>query len=161
HALGFGKFFTDHMFVMDWAAGKGWHGARVVPYGPLSLDPAAAVLHYGQAMFEGLKAFRTRDGRVQLFRVDRNVQRMHDGAPRLPMPAPPLDLLTDGIAAVVKVDRDWVPSTVGHSLYIRPTLVATEPFLGVRPAERYVLFVILSPVGGYYGADGIKPVKIF
>src|SRR6266568_6942265 len=131
--LGFGKYFTDHMFVMDWAPGKEWHSPRVVPYGPLSLDPAAAVLHYGQAMFEGMKAFRTADGRVCLFRVDRHVKRMHGGAPRLCMPPPAEDLLRDGIAAVVRTDRDWVPSAHGTAVYIRPTLIATEPFLGVRP----------------------------
>jgi branched-chain amino acid aminotransferase len=159
-ALGFGKYFTDHMFVMDWAPGKEWHGARVVPYGPISLDPAAGVFHYGQAMFEGMKAFRGAGGKVHLFRLDRHTQRMHAGAPRLCMPAPPPRLLADGITAVVRADRDWVPSALGTALYIRPTLVATEPFLGVRPAERYTLFTILSPVGGYYADGGLKPVKI-
>src|SRR5262249_45432656 len=125
-----------------------------------SLDPAAAVFHYGQAMFEGLKAFRSQEsGRVSLFRLDRHVRRMEAGAPRLCMPPPPPERLAAGIRTAVSVDKDWVPSSVGTSLYIRPTLVATEPFLGVRPAEQYLLFVILSPVGAYY-AEGLKPVKI-
>ena len=158
--LGFGRFFTDHMFVMDWAPQRGWHGDRVAPYGPLSLDPGAAVFHYGQAMFEGLKAFRTQNGNVNLFRVDRHVRRMEAGAPRLCMPAPPPDRLEAGIRAAVSADKDWVPSSPGTALYIRPTLIATEAFLGVRPAERYSLFVISSPVGSYY-AEGIKPVKIW
>jgi branched-chain amino acid aminotransferase len=160
NALGFGKYFTDHMFVAEWAPGKEWHGARVVPYGPFSLDPAAGVFHYGQAMFDGMKAFRAASGKVNLFRLDRHSQRMHRGAPRLSMPAPPAQLVADGITAVVRADRDWVPSALGTALYVRPTLIATEPFLGVRPAERYTLFVILSPVGGYYGDGGLKPVKI-
>lgn len=158
--LGFGKHFTDHMFVMDWSSSKGWHDPRVVPYGPLSLDPAAAVLHYGQALFEGLKAFRTHDRHINLFRVDRHCRRMAEGAPRLCMPPPPPEILREGLLKLIKTDQEWVPSSVGTALYIRPTLIATEPFLGVRPAERYTLFVILSPVGAYY-AEGLKPVKIF
>src|SRR5215470_1435345 len=158
--LGFGRFFTDHMFVMDWAPQKGWHGDRVVPYGPISLEPGAAVFHYGQAMFEGLKAFRAQNGKVSLFRVDRHARRMEAGAPRLCMPAPPPERLEAGIRAAVSVDKDWVPSAQGTALYIRPTLIATEPFLGVRPAESYLLYVVLSPVGAYY-PEGIKPIKIW
>lgn len=158
--LGFGKHFTDHMLVIDWTVGKGWHDARVVPYGPLSLDPAAAVLHYGQAMFEGMKGFRGRDGKVRLFRVDNHCRRMASGAPRLCMPPPDPELMRAGIEALVRADESWVPSSPGTALYIRPTLIASEPFLGVRPAERYTFFTITSPVGAYY-AEGMKPVKIF
>lgn len=158
--LGFGKHFTDHMFQMDWTAEQGWHDPRVVPYGPLSLDPAAAVLHYGQAMFEGLKAFRLPDGGVHLWRLDAHVARMGHGTPRLCMPEPDPAMMAEGIRAVVRTDRDWVPSDPGTALYIRPTLIATEAFLGVRPSNRYLFFVILSPVGSYYGG-GLRPVKIW
>jgi branched-chain amino acid aminotransferase len=159
-ALGFGKYFTDHMFVMDWVAGRGWHEPRVVPYGPLSLDPAAAVLHYGQAMFEGLKAFRGRDGKVRLFRIDHHCRRMQAGAPRLCLPPVEAELMRAAVLELVRADRDWVPSSPGTALYIRPTLIASEPFLGVRPAERCTFFIINSPVGAYY-AEGMKPVKIW
>jgi branched-chain amino acid aminotransferase len=158
--LVFGRVFTDHMAVVDYEAERGFYEPRVVPYGPLSLDPAAAVLHYGEALFDGLKAFRGVDGRVRLFRVDRHSKRMHDGAPRLCMPAIDEQLVREAVLALVRVDRDWVPSTPGTSLYIRPTLVATEPFLGVRPAKRYVFFVIASPVGGYSGA-AFSPARIW
>jgi branched-chain amino acid aminotransferase len=160
HAVGFGKHFTDHMFVMDWTKDRGWHDGRIEPYGPLSLDPAAAVLHYGQAMFEGLKAFRGQDGKVRLFRVDRHCKRMAAGAPRLCMPSPDPEIMRQAILEAVAVDADWVPSSPGTALYIRPTLVANEAFLGVRPAERYLFFIIHSPVGAYY-AEGMKPVKIW
>jgi branched-chain amino acid aminotransferase len=158
--LGFGKHFTDHIFLMDWTSEKGWHDPRVAPYGNLSLDPAAATLHYGQAMFEGLKAFRLRDGSVNLFRIDTHVARMGRGAPRLCMPVPDPELMKEGIKAVVRADADWVPAEPGTSLYIRPTLIATEAFLGVRPSNRYLFFVINSPVGSYYGG-GMRPVKIW
>ncbi len=158
--LGFGRVFSDHMFVADWTDGRGWHDARVVPYAPFELDPAAAVFHYGQAMFEGLKAFRGQDGQVRLFRVDRHARRMHDGASRLCMPPMEAEDLVAAIRAVVKADAAWVPGAPGTALYIRPTLIATEPFLGVRPSRRYALFVILSPVGAYY-PEGINPVKIW
>lgn len=158
--LGFGRVFTDHMVRMDYAEPGGWEAPRIVPYGSLVLEPAAAVLHYGQAMFEGLKAFRTRSGRVHLFRPDRHCQRMSAGAPRLGMPSPDPALLQELINALVSLDRDWVPSAPGTALYIRPTLIASEPFLGVRPSRRYSLFVILSPVGAYY-PEGMNPVKIW
>lgn len=158
--LGFGKHFTDHMFVMEWTKDRGWHNGRVEPYGPLSFDPAAACLHYGQAMFEGLKAFRGKDGKVRLFRVDRHCKRMASGAPRLCMPPVDPEVMKQALIDVVYADRDWVPSSPGTALYIRPTMVASEAFLGVRPAERYTFFIILSPVGAYY-AEGMKPVKIW
>jgi branched-chain amino acid aminotransferase len=155
--LGFGKFFTDHMFATDWSPEQGWHDARIVPYAPIALDPAAGVLHYGQAMFEGSKAFRAKDGSVSLFRVDRHCERMARGAPRLCMPAPEPQAMKQGLLEFVGVEKAWVPHSPGTSLYLRPTLIATEGFLGVRAATRYLLYVIASPVGAYYGGDGLKP----
>ena len=159
-ALGFGKYFADHMLVVDYTEGRGWHDARIVPYGTLELDPAASVLHYGQAMFEGLKAYRMADGRIALFRPDRNAHRMASGAARLSMPAIDESLFVQGIAQLVATDADWVPRAPGTALYIRPTLIATEPFLGVRASKTYTFFVITGPVGAYY-AGGLKPVRIW
>ncbi|AKU91630.1 branched-chain amino acid aminotransferase [Vulgatibacter incomptus] len=158
--LGFGRIFTDHMLLADYDVDKGWHGARIVPYGPLSLDPAAAVLHYGQELFEGIKAFRGGDGKVRLFRTEKNCERMAAGAARLCIP--PIDpaFMLEMITELVRVEQDWVPRAPGTALYIRPTLIATEPFLGVRPAKTYTFFVVLSPVGAYY-AEGIDPVRIW
>lgn len=158
--LGFGKYFADHMLLVDYVKGQGWHAPRIVPYGPLDLEPAAAGLHYGQAMFEGLKAYRQVDGRVALFRIDRHAARMAAGAERLSIPPVDTGLFTQGITQLVAADRDWVPQAPGTALYIRPTLLATEPFLGVRAAERYTFFVITSPVGTYY-TGGMRPVKIW
>jgi branched-chain amino acid aminotransferase len=162
--LKFGRVFTDHMFLADWeggdgAAGGSWKNPRLVPFGPLSLSPAAAGLHYGQSLFDGLKAFRGIDGKLRIFRLDRHVARMADGATRLNMPAPDPELLRQAIIELVRLEREWIPSAPGTSLYIRPTMVATEPFLGVRPANNYLLFIIASPVGAYY-AEGMGPVKI-
>jgi branched-chain amino acid aminotransferase len=157
--LSFGKFFTDHMALIDWTPEREWHDGRVVPYGPLALDPAAAVLHYAQEMFDGLKAFRGVDGTVRFFRIERHCQRLHDGADRLCIPAIDPALTRDAIVALVRADRDWVPSSPGTALYIRPTIVATEAFLGVRPAKRYVFFVIASPVGAYHG-EAFSPARI-
>lgn len=158
--LGFGRFFSDHMFVMDWETSRGFHDPRIVPYGPFSLDPAAGVLHYGQAMFEGLKAFRRVDGSLAIFRPERHADRMAHGAPRLCMPAPDKDIFIEAAKELVRVDRDWVPSPEGTALYLRPTIIATEAFLGVRPSSRYIFFIIASPVGSYYGG-GMRPVKIW
>ena len=160
NALGFGKHFADHMFVAEWTSQRGWHDARIVPYGPMSFDPAASVLHYGQAMFEGMKAFRGADGKVRLFRVERHSRRMAEGAPRLCMPPPDPEMMQQAITELVRIDSAWVPSSPGTALYIRPTLVASEAFLGVRPADHYTYFIITSPVGAYYEA-GVKPVKIW
>ncbi len=157
--LGFGTVFTDHMFVMEFQEDKGWYDPRIEPYGPLSLEPAAAVLHYAQALFEGLKAFRGRDGKIRLFRPQKHVERMNATARRMCIPPVDPDLALRSLTTLVDVDREWVPGTVGTSLYIRPTLVATEPFLGVRPARQYLYFVILSPVGAYY-PEGLNPVRI-
>ena len=157
--LGFGAVFTDHMFVMDFQEEKGWYDPRVEPYGPLSLDPATAILHYGQALFEGLKAFRGREGTVRLFRPQKHVERLNHTARRMCIPALDPEMVLKSWLTLVDVDRDWVPSAVGTSLYIRPTIIASEPFLGVRPAKQYLYYVILSPVGAYY-PEGINPVKI-
>jgi branched-chain amino acid aminotransferase len=157
--LGFGTVFTDHMFIADFEEEKGWYDPRIEPYGPLAMDPAAAVLHYAQAVFDGLKAFRGHDGRVRLFRPEKHVERMNRSAERLCIPALDPDLALRSIVELVRLEKDWVPSTVGTSLYVRPTIIANEPFLGVRPAKSYIYFVILSPVGAYY-PEGINPVKI-
>ena len=158
--LGFGKYFTDHMFIMDYNEGMGWHDARVVPYQNLSLDPACMVFHYAQEMFEGLKAYRTPNGEIQLFRPDKNIERMNNTNERLCIPKiDPADAL-DAIKALVKVEEEWVPNVEGTSLYIRPFIIATDVQLGVHPSKSYKFMIILSPVGAYY-AEGIKPVKIF
>jgi branched-chain amino acid aminotransferase len=157
--LAFGTDFTDHMFLADFQEEKGWYDPRIEPYGPLALDPATAVLHYGQGLFEGLKAFRGRDGKIRLFRPDKHVARLNRTAEKMCIPTLDPDLVMRSFTSLVDVDRDWVPSMVGTSLYIRPTIIASEAFLGVRPAKEYLYFVILSPVGAYY-PEGMAPVKI-
>jgi branched-chain amino acid aminotransferase len=157
--LSFGTVFTDHMFVVDFQEEKGWYDPRIEPYGPFSLDPACAVLHYAQAIFDGLKAFRGKDGRVRLFRPQRHIERLNNSARRLCIPPVDPDLALRALIELVSLEKDWVPSTVGTSLYIRPTIIASEPFLGVRPARSYIYYVILSPVGAYY-PEGMNPVKI-
>lgn len=159
--VGFGRHFTDHLFRMDWDEGKGWHDPRVEPYGPLALDPAASSLHYGQAIFEGLKAYPARTGGgINLFRPRAHVARMGASARRLCMPAPPEDLLLEGIRTLVREDASWIPRAPGTSLYVRPFLLATEPFLGVRPSKSYALLVIISPVGGYFSGPP-RPLRIW
>ncbi len=157
--LGFGTVFTDHMFLAGFQEEKGWYDPRIEPYGPLTLDPATAVFHYAQAIFEGLKAFRGVDGRVRLFRPDKHVERLNNSAKRMCIPPLDPDWALRSLVDLVGLERDWVPASLGTSLYVRPTIIATEPFLGVRPARAYVYFVILSPVGAYY-AEGMNPVKI-
>ncbi len=158
--LGFGRHFTDHMFIMDYHTGQGWHDARIVPYQNLSLDPACMVFHYAQEMFEGLKAYRTPNGDIQLFRPDKNIERMNNTNQRLCIPElNPSDVL-DALKALVSVEKDWVPTLEGTSLYIRPFIIATDVQLGVHPSHSYKFMIILSPVGSYY-PEGIKPVKIF
>lgn len=159
--LGFGKFFTDHLFAVDFSEAKGWHDARIEPYAPFQVDPAAGVFHYGQAMFEGSKAFRGADGRIRMFRPGDHAKRMAIGAPRLCMPTPPEADMVEAARALVKVDADWVPRSEGTSLYLRPTLIATEGFLGVRPATTYRYFIIASPAGNYFGGKGLKSVRIW
>jgi branched-chain amino acid aminotransferase len=157
--LSFGNVFTDHMFVVNFEEEKGWYDPRVEPYGPLPLDPATAVLHYGQGLFEGLKAFRGKDGTIRLFRPQKHVERLNRTAQRMTIPTLDPELILKSWTTVVDVDRDWVPSSVGTSLYIRPTVIASEPFLGVRPAKQYLYYVILSPVGPYY-PEGLAPTRI-
>ncbi len=159
--LGFGKYFSDHLFAMDYSPEKGWFDARIVPYAPFQLDPAAGVFHYGQAMFEGSKAFRGNDGRIRLFRPEMHARRMAIGAPRLCMPTPSEAQMAEAVRALVKIDSDWVPKSEGTSLYLRPTLIATEGFLGVRPATKYLYYVIASPAGNYFGGKGLKAVRIW
>lgn len=158
--LGFGRYFSDHMFVADWSTESGWHNPRITPYAPFSIDPAAGVLHYGQAIFEGLKAFRQADGGAAFFRPRRHAQRMIAGAGRVCIPAVPEEDFLAAARALARVEDDWIPSAPNSALYLRPTLIATEAFLGVRPAQRYMFFIIGSPVGSYY-AQGQKPVKIY
>ncbi len=157
--LSFGTVFTDHMFVLDFQEEKGWYDPRIEPYGPFSLDPACAVLHYAQAIFDGLKAFRGTDGKVRLFRPQKHIERLNNSARRMCIPPVDPELALRGLVELVRLEKDWVPSTVGTSLYIRPTIIASEPFLGVRPAKSYIYYVILSPVSAYY-PEGMNPVKI-
>ncbi|NIQ97928.1 MAG: branched chain amino acid aminotransferase, partial [Desulfuromonadales bacterium] len=158
--LQFGKQFTDRMFVMEYEGGEGWRNARIQPYAPFTLDPAAMVFHYAQEIFEGLKAFRRPDGAVTLFRPADNVARFNRSAQRMCMPEIDEDFFLEALQRLVKLEADWVPQAEGTSLYIRPTMIATEPMLGVRPAEQYLCYIILSPVGAYY-KGGIAPVKIW
>ena len=158
--LGFGKHFTDHMFMMDYHVDKGWHDARIVPYQKLLLDPACMVFHYAQEMFEGLKAYRTPNGEIQLFRPDKNIERMNNTNTRLCIPHLNPDDVLDALKALVSVEKEWVPVKEGTSLYIRPFIIATDVQLGVHPSKSYKFMIILSPVGAYY-AEGLKPVKIF
>jgi len=158
--LGFGKYFTDHMFIMDYDEGQGWHDPRIVPYGPLLIDPAAAVLHYAQEMFEGLKTYKGEDGGLRLFRPDMNAKRTNVTNERICLPPIDEGAYVDAIKALVEVDSDWAPDYPGTSLYIRPYIFATEPFLGVRPAKSYYFIIILSPVGSYY-KGGLEPTKIY
>lgn len=157
-ALKFGTVFADHMLLIDYKNGS-WNDGRIVPYGPLVLDPAAAGLHYAQALFDGIKAYRGEDGRIRIFRLERHCARLAEGALRLCMPAIDPVLVAEAVKAIVRADEDWVPSSPGTALYIRPTIFATEPFLGVRPAKAYQFFIITSPVGAYY-AEGFGPVSI-
>lgn len=157
--LGFGHYFTDHMFMMDYEEGKGWHNPRVVPYEPISLEPSAMVFHYGQTVFEGLKAYNSVDGEIILFRPDRNFSRLNNSNERMCIPPIDEQLALEGLKKLVDIDREWVPKAPGTSLYIRPFIIATEPFLGVHPSRSYYFIIIMSPSGSYY-AEGINPVKI-
>ncbi len=159
-ALGFGQIFTDHMFVMDYTEGEGWHDARIVPYEPFSMDPATVVLHYAQEIFEGMKAYRTAEGKIQLFRPDCNANRMNDSADRLCIPEIPVEDFIQAVKTLVEVEKDWVPHTDGTSLYIRPFTFATDVGLGVHASKHYRFCIICSPSGAYY-SEGIAPVKIY
>jgi len=158
-ALGFGRIFTDRMFIAEWRPERGWYDARIEPYGPFTLDPAALVFHYAQEIFEGLKAYKWPDGSIALFRPEMNARRFNLSAERLCMPTVPEELFLAGIERLVSLEREWVPASEGTSLYIRPTMIAVEPVLGVKPADHYYFYVILSPVGAYY-ATGFNPVRI-
>ncbi len=158
--LGFGIHFTDHMFRMDYSEEKGWYHARIIPYHHFLLDPAAVVLHYGQAIFEGLKAYKGTDQRIRLFRPKENAKRLNRSAWRMCMPQMDEEHFLQAVKELVKVEARWVPTQKGTSLYIRPFIIASEPFLGVRPAKEYIFSIILTPVGAYY-AEGFNPVKIF
>lgn len=153
--LQFGRTFADHMFVADYADGE-WKNFQIVPYGDISVSPAMSALHYGQAFFEGLKAYKHEDGQVSVFRPDKNAKRFNKSAERLCMPALPEDIFIQSILAVVDVDRDWVPAQPNHSLYIRPFMVATDPFLGVAASKTYKFIVITGPTGPYFS----KPMRV-
>ena len=158
--LGFVKIFTDHMFVMDYAPDKGWHDARIVPYQTFPLDPACVIFHYAQEIFEGLKAYRTADNTIQLFRPDCNGQRMQDSADRMCIPKIPVEDFVQAVKTLVEVDKDWVPHSDGASLYIRPFVFATDVGMGVHASRNYTFCVICAPSGAYY-AEGIDPVRIY
>ena len=159
-ALGFGKYFSDHMFLMDYIKGEGWTDPRIVPYGELRLPPSAMVFHYAQEVFEGLKAYRADDGRVLLFRPEENARRMNVSCVRMCIPEIPEEDWVQAVSELVGRDRDWVPQAPGTSLYIRPFVIATDPFVGVRASNTYTFIVITSPVGAYY-PTGLDPVSIY
>ncbi|KNB51087.1 branched-chain amino acid aminotransferase [Streptomyces caatingaensis] len=157
---GFGRHFTDHMVTIKWSEGVGWHEAQLVPYAPLSLDPANMTLHYAQAIFEGLKAYRRADGTIATFRPEENAKRFQASARRLAMPELPVETFIDACDALVRQDRSWVPSSGEASLYLRPFMIATEVGLGVRPSNEYLFVVIASPAGAYF-PGGVKPVSVW
>lgn len=158
--LPFGKYFSDHMFVMDYTEGQGWHDARIVPYGPIQLDPSAMVFHYAQEIFEGLKAYKAKDGHVRLFRPHKNFERMNVSCDRIAIPPVDVDFCVEALKQLVELDRDWIPEQEGASLYIRPFIIATDEYLGVRPSDTYKFMIICSPSGLYY-PEGLDPVKIY
>ena len=157
--LGFGVHFTDHMFLMKWDRQKGWYDAEICPYHEFTMDPAAMVYHYGQAIFEGLKAYRGKDDQIYLFRAKDNFKRMSRSAERMCMPRLPEEKVLKALKSLLYLDRDWIPANNGATLYIRPTMIAVEPTLGVRPADQYYFYIIMSPVGAYY-KEGFNPTKI-
>jgi branched-chain amino acid aminotransferase len=159
-ALGFGTIFTDYMFNMDYSAEKGWHNPRIEPYGPMAMDPATMVLHYGQAIFEGLKAYRTETGEIRLFRPKDNLRRLNRSGHMLCMPEVDEEFVLEALVKLLKIEQDWVPAAKGTSLYIRPAIIATDPYIGLRSSHTYRFFIILSPVGAYY-PEGFNPVKIW
>ena len=158
--LGFGRSFSDHMFLMNYTAGKGWHDGRIVPYAPLELDPSCMVLHYAQEVFEGMKAYRWADGSIHLFRPYENAKRMQNSNERLCMPAVPEEIFVEAIKELVTVDSEWVPHNPGTSLYIRPFIFATDAHLGVHASATYLFCIICSPSGSYY-PNGMSPVDIY
>ena len=159
NGIPFGTYFTDHMFMMNYVKGEGWINPRIVPYGPLSLEPSAMVFHYAQEVFEGMKAYRGTDGKIRLFRPMENIRRMNNSCDRLCVPRIPEDLFLEALKTLVELEQDWVPSAPDTSLYIRPFVIATDPHVGVHASHTYVFCIITCPVGSYY-AEGINPVKI-
>ena len=157
--LGFGKIFTDRMLLVEWKLGQGWVDARIKKNEPFVLDPAALVFHYAQEIFEGLKAYKWKDGSIALFRPEMNARRFNHSAERLCMPDVPEELFLNGIEQLVALERDWVPGAEGTSLYIRPTMIGVEAVVGIKPSDHYYFYVILSPVGAYY-PQGFKPIRI-
>jgi branched-chain amino acid aminotransferase len=157
--LPFGKFFSDHMFVMNYEEGKGWFDPRIVPYGPFELDPSCMVFHYAQEIFEGMKAYRTASGTIQLFRPEQNYMRLNNSAERLCIPKVDVDFCVAATKKLVEIDKDWVPTAPDTSLYIRPFIIATDNHVGVHASRTYIFCIILSPSGSYY-ANGLSPVRI-
>jgi len=158
--LGFGQIFTDHFFIVEYDSEKGWHSASIEPLRPLSLDPASMCFHYGQEIFEGMKAYKGKDDSIYLFRPEENINRMNRSAERLCMAQIDTDLFMEGLKKLVLLEKDWIPKDTGTSLYIRPTMIATEPALGVHPSGQYLFFIIVGPVGAYY-PEGFGPTKIY
>jgi len=158
--LGFGVHFTDYMFLMKWSREQGWHDAKICANQDFPINPAAMVFHYGQAIFEGLKAYRGKDGQVFLFRPKDNFERMNTSAVRMCMPRIPVEKTVNILKSLIYLEREWVPRAEGATLYIRPTMIAVEPTLGVKPSSQYYFYIILSPVGAYY-AEGCNPTKIY
>lgn len=157
--LQFGRVFTDHMFIMDYSDPVGWHDARIVPYQPITIDPSAMVFHYGQSVFEGLKAYLSPNGDAQLFRPEKNLERLNRSNDRLCIPPIDEEFALKAIKQLVSLEKDWIPESEGTSLYVRPFIISTEAYLGVAPSRHYKFIVILSPVGAYY-KEGINPIKI-
>lgn len=158
--LGFGRYFTDHMFLMNFNREEGWHNPRIEPYKNLELAPSAMVLHYAQQVFEGLKAYRGKDGGVFLFRHNNNWDRLNRSCERMVIPQIDPAVVNQGLKELIKLDQDWIPQAEGCALYIRPTVIATDPFLGVRPSDTYLFFIIMGPVGAYY-PEGFNPISIY
>jgi len=158
--LGFGKIFTDHMFIMDYTKEKGWYDPRIVPYGPIPMEPAAMCLHYGQSIFEGLKAYRGTDGEIRLFRPEKNFARLNVSCERMCLPTVDEDFALQSLKQLIEIDKDWIPHSDGTSLYIRPFVFGVDEYVGVHPSDHVLFVIILSPVGAYY-AGGLNPVKIY
>lgn len=156
--LGFGKYFSDHMLVTDYCDGK-WSEPQIVPYASFQMPPATNILHYGQGIFEGAKAYKTKEGKITVFRIDDNFKRMNNSARRMCMPTFDAEVVKEALFELIKIEKDWIPTEPGTSLYIRPTMIADEEVLGVHASKKYKLFIILSPVGAYY-ANGLQPTKI-
>jgi len=157
---GFGRYFTDHLVRIDWTRAAGWDAGAVLPYGPIPMDPGTSSLHYGQLIFEGLKAYQQADGTVAAFRPEMNAARFARSAARLAMPALPSELFLESLRALVEVDRAWVPTAADASLYLRPLMIASEVGLGVRPADAYSYYLIASPAGPYF-PRGVQPVSVW